>query len=386
MHRSIPATYSRVVSTAAVRQVAALAAEHAERSERERELAPEVVEAMRAADLFRLCVPRALGGAEATPRELVEAVEALARSDASAGWCLAVTATSGLVAAYLDESAAREIYGDAGVAVGGVFAPRGHAVGSGERLEVTGRWAFASGSPFCDWLMGGCLTEIDGRPVEPRLVLFPRGEVEIVDTWTVSGLCGTGSHDIEVERLSVPVSRSAAVIGASPRVEGALYAFPLFGLLAAAIAGVTLGVARAAMDDLLELAGAKQPEGSRRKLAERSTVQSEVARAEASLRAARGLLVDSLERGYARAEQGAGIATDDRLSLRLAATHAARSAAAVVDACYELGGGTSIYATSPLQRRFRDVHAATQHMLVSRSTLELTGRLLLGLPSDTSQL
>ncbi len=374
------------MSSARVKAIATLAAEHAERSERERRLAPEVVDALRAADLFRLCVPQGLGGAEAAPLELIEAVETLARADASTGWCLAVTATSGLVAAYLDEEAAREIYGNPGVAVGGVFAPRGQAVGIGDRLEVTGRWAFASGSPFCDWLMGGCLTELDGRPVEPRLVLFPRDDVEILDTWTVSGLSATGSHDISVEDLSVPVSRSAAVIGASPREGGALYAFPLFGLLAAAIAAVTLGVARAAMDDLLELAGAKQPEGSRRKLAERSTVQSEVARAEAALRAARGLLLDSLARGYERAGQGAGIDTEDRMAIRLASTHAARTAAAVVDTCYELGGGSSIYATSPLQRRFRDVHAATQHMLVSRSTLELTGRLLLGVPSDVSQL
>jgi indole-3-acetate monooxygenase len=367
-------------------ELAAMAAECAERAESERRLAPEVVEAIRAADLFRLCVPRALGGAEAPPLELVETVETLSRADASTGWCLAVTATSGLVAAYLEEHAAREIFGTAGVAVGGVFAPRGHAVGTGDSLEVSGRWPFASGSTFCDWLMGGCLTEVDGRPVEPRLVLFTRDEVEIVDTWTVSGLCGTGSHDIAVDGLVVPATRSAAVIGAAPRIERALYAFPLFGLLAAAIAAVTLGIARAAMDDLLELAGAKTPEGSRRRLAERSPVQGEVARAEAALRAARGLLVESLERGYARAERGQGIDTEDKLAVRLAATHAARSAAAVVDACYELGGGSSIYATSLLQRRFRDVHAATQHMLVSRSTLELTGRLLLGLPSDTSQL
>jgi indole-3-acetate monooxygenase len=121
-------------------------------------------------------------------------------------------------------------------------------------------------------------------------------------------------------------------------------------------------------------------------LAERSTVQAEVARAEAVLRAARGLLTDALERGYERAGGGGGIGTDDRLALRLASTHAARSAAMVVDSCYELGGGSSIYATSPLQRRFRDVHAATQHMLVGRSTLELGGRLLLGLPTDIGQL
>ncbi len=369
-----------------VAEAAAVAAAHAEHGERERGLAPEVVDALRAGDLFRLCVPKALGGAEAPPLALLEAVETLAQADASSGWCLAVTATSGLVAAYLEEDAAREVYGTAGVAVGGVFAPRGRAVAVAGDLEVSGRWSFASGSTFCDWLMGGCVTEREGEGPELRLVLFPRADVEIVDTWTVSGLRGTGSHDIAVDGLRVPAARSAAVIGVSPRVAGALYAFPLFGLLAAAIAGVTLGIARGAMTDLLELAGAKTPEGSRRRLAERSTVQSEVARAEAALRAARGLLVDALERGYARAQEGAGIDTDQRLSVRLAATHATRSAASVVDACYELGGGSSIYATSPLQRRFRDVHAATQHMLVAPATFELAGRLLLGLPTDTSQL
>ena len=154
---------------------AALAAAHAEHGERERGLAPEVVDALRAGDLFRLCVPKALGGAEAPPLALVEAVETLAQADASAGWCLAVTATSGLVSAYLDEEAAREVYGTAGVAVGGVFAPRGRAVAVAGELEVSGRWSFASGSTFCDWLMGGCVTEREGedpgapsRPVPAR--------------------------------------------------------------------------------------------------------------------------------------------------------------------------------------------------------------------------
>ena len=146
-----------------VAEAAAVAAAHAEHGERERGLAPEVVDALRAGDLFRLCVPRALGGAEAPPLALVEAVETLAQADASSGWCLAVTATSGLVAAYLDEDAAREVYGTAGMAVGGVFAPRGRAVAVAGDLEVSGRWSFASGSTFCDWLMGGCVTERDGE-------------------------------------------------------------------------------------------------------------------------------------------------------------------------------------------------------------------------------
>ena len=176
------------------------------------------------------------------------------------------------------------------------------------------------------------------------------------------------------------------MIGTQPRHQGALYAFPLFGLLAVGIAGVALGIARGAMDDLLELAGAKTPEGSRRKLAERAAVQADTARAEASLRAARALMMDELDRGYATAESSGETGTEVRAALRLSATHAVRSAAGVVDTCYELGGGSSIYARSPLQRRFRDMHVATQHMLISPATFELTGRLLLGLPTDTAQL
>lgn len=371
---------------AAATEVADVAGAAAERSEQARCLEPEVVQAMRDADLFRLCVPQGLGGAEAPPRDLFEAVEAIARQDASAAWILAVTATSGLLAAYLEESAAAHVFGPPGVAVGGVFAPRGRAVGADGTLEVTGRWSFASGSTFCDWLLGGCVTEIDRGAPELRLVLFPRADVRLHDTWTVSGLRATGSHDIEVSALSVPAARSATVIGAGPRVQAPLYAFPMFGLLAVAIAAVALGAARAALEDLGDLAGVKKPEGSSRRLAERPATQAGMARAEASLRASRALLTNELDRAFAAAETGGEIVTEVRMSLRLAATHAVRSAKDVVDAAYEMGGGSSVYADSPLQRRFRDVHVATQHMLVAPATWELTGRLLLELPTDTSQL
>ena len=359
--------------TTAVEAIAPVVAAGADRAEQARQPEPDVVQALREADLFRLCVPGSLGGAEGSPRELVEAVETLARTDASVAWVLAVTATSGLLAAYLDEEAAREIYGSAGVAVGGVFAPRGRAVPDGrDGLTVSGRWSFGTGCTLGDG--------------PPRLVLFPRNEVEIHDTWTVSGLRATGSHDFSVDALRVPAARAAAVIGAQPRDDGPLYAFPLFGLLALAIAGVMLGIARGALTDVTELSGVKRPEGSRRLLSERATVQAELARAEAALRAARALLMQEIDRAWELARDSRTTSIDTRVALRLAATHAARSGRDVVDRAYDLAGGSSLYESGPLARRFRDAHAASQHMLVAPATWELTGRLLVGAPSDVTQL
>jgi alkylation response protein AidB-like acyl-CoA dehydrogenase len=361
--------------------------------ERDRRLAPEVADALVSGGFFRMLVPQALGGGESDPATFVATVEELSRADAAAGWCIAACATSGMVAAYLDEAAGREVFGSAGSVSGGVFAPRGRAQLSSGGYTVSGRWAFASGIDHCDWLMGGCLVMEDGQPrmvaegrPDIRLMLFPADAVEVLDTWRVSGLRGTGSHDMEVHEVRVPEERSASLLTDAPLERGPLYAFPVFGLLALAIAGVAVGIARGALEDVVALAGGKTPTLSSRRLAERSATQAGVARAEASLRAARELLYAEIERGWNDARRQGEVSVDRRAALRLAATHATTASTAVVDAAYELGGGTSIYETSRLQQRFRDVHAATQHMLVGPSTWELTGRVLLGMPTEVEQL
>ena len=208
----------------------------------------------------------------------------------------------------------------------------------------------------------------------------------MIDTWSVSGLRATGSHDIAVDGLEVPAARAASLITDPPRERGPLYAFPPFGLLAASIAAVALGTARGALDELGELAGAKTPTLSTRKLAERAATQSGLARAEAGVRAARALLYAAAGRLLGGRRRGGEISVELRAGLRLASTHAVEAAAAAIDEAYRLGGGSAIYETSPLQRRFRDVHAATQHMLVGPATWELAGRSLLGLEFDASQL
>jgi indole-3-acetate monooxygenase len=365
----------------AARTLAPRVAELAGQGERERRLPPELAAEFRAAGLFSMCVPLDLGGGEVPVLEMVEAVETIARADAASAWCVMIQATSGVLGAYLGEASAEEIFGAGDAVLGGVYAPLGRAVATGGGYRVSGRWPFASGSAHCTWLCGGAT--IEGAP--PRLMLFPAAEVEILDTWHVSGLAGTGSNDIQVTDAFVPAGRSVSLAGDRPKRSGRLYRFPVFGFLALGIAAVALGTARGAVDDLLELAGAKTPTGSRRKLAERPHTQAQLAMAEANLAGARHFLRHAVADSWEAAETG-DLDLGHRARLRLAATHATAVSAQVVDVMYGLGGGSSIYLTSTLQRRFRDVHAATQHMMVGQPTYELAGRFLLGLEVGPAEL
>jgi len=221
---------------------------------------------------------------------------------------------------------------------------------------------------------------------DSRLMLFPASDARIIDTWTVSGLRGTGSHDIAVDDLFVPASRSLSLITDRPRERGPLYVFPVFGLLALGIAAVALGIARRAIDELIRLAAGKTPTGSRRPLAERPVVQAQVAEAEAALGSARAFTFETVAAAWQAARAEGMLDVRQRALLRLAATHATLAAARAVDLAYHAGGGTAVYATSQLQRQFRDIHVVTQHMMVAPATLEVVGRILLGLDADTSTL
>jgi alkylation response protein AidB-like acyl-CoA dehydrogenase len=375
------------------RRLAATAAELAPEAESRRALSEPLIDALADAGLFRLCVPTAVGGLEVHPHTLTGVVQALAVGDAAAAWCVAVSATSGLLAGYLPADTAREIYARPRAMVAGVFAPKGRATPERDGFRVSGRWPFASGCRHADWLMGGCIVDDAGSPrmlpngmPEVRLMLAPSQAFTIHDTWHVMGLRATGSHDIELDATHVPRERSASVFSDLPVHAGPLYAFPLFGLLALAISAVCLGIARGALDDLVALAGGKVPTGGRRTLAERATVQAEMARAEASVRAGRALLDEAIGEAWERAVADGSVDARCRAGLRLAATHATAAGVQATEAAYRLAGGSAIYGSSPLQRRLRDAHVAAQHMLVAPATWELSGRVLLGVPTDLTQL
>ena len=362
----------------AVRALRPLILEHADVAERDSHYAQPVIDAMRDAGVYRALIPRALGGGEITASDLLASLEELARADASIGWLAMIGSTSGLASAYIDPTLARELFTEQTIAAG-VVAPRG----TGKRVEgglvLNGRWPFASGCLHSALIGLSCTVEgEDPSPIFHALV--PMSDVEVLDTWDVSGLRATGSHDIVAQDIFVPEGRGFYFFPEQrSRHEGTLYHFSLRGLLSAVVAAVALGTARGALDDIRELATKKTPTGRQKALSELATTQVDYARAEGRLRSGRAFLFETVEEIWGARERGERISGEQRALLRLASTAAVDGAVVAVDAAYTLGGATSIYAASPLQRRFRDIHAITQHLMVTTASYEAAGRALLGL-------
>jgi indole-3-acetate monooxygenase len=358
--------------------------------EQGRRLPADLTERLRRGGVFRLQLPRELGGAESDPVATIEVLETLAGADGSAGWCAMIGAATNAIASFLPESGARSILGSSGdVITGGKLAPNGQAVTVEGGYRLSGRWDFASGGEHCDWLCGGATVleggrprvTVDGQP-EVRLFFVPAADVQMIDTWDVAGLCGTGSHDFAVTEAFVPADHSLT-FDASPWCTGPVWRMPMFSHLFPPMAAVPLGIARAALDTLTRLAGDKVPYRSARRLAERDVVQSMVARAEAGWRAGRAFLFEAVTDLWETVLRGDPVTMEQRAIARLATVHAAQVSIDAVDLCFKAGGSTSIYRGSLLQRAFRDVHVATQHSVLAYSGYETAGRVLLGLAPDT---
>ncbi|MFU8816581.1 MAG: acyl-CoA dehydrogenase family protein [Pseudomonadales bacterium] len=345
---------------------------------------------MAQAGMFRLLVPACYGGSQVHPQQFFDALRATARSDGAVGWCQMIATTTGILSASLPERWAQAIYGaDPDCITTGVTAPLGRAEPVDGGYRVSGRWPFGSGSQVSDWICGGCLVLEDGAPrqsergmPESLLVMFPAAEVTIHDTWHTSGLRGTGSHDIEVTDLLVPDGRWT-VLGKRARIDAPLYRFPTLGLLALGVSAVALGIAEHAIEAFIALATEKVPTGSRRSLAQRSGAQHDLARAQALVGAARAYTGEAIARAWAQASGDGRLGMEVKADLRLAASNNAWSAAEAVDLLYHAAGGSAIYDDSVLQRCFRDVHVATQHIMVAQPTFEVVGKVMLGIDPRT---
>ena len=347
-----------------------------------RRLPEELVALLGESGLLRAGAPAEVRGLELPPGVALRCAEAVARGNASAGWCVSIAVTSSLLVAYLPTSSREALFGDGRGVAAGVWAPRGTGRTVDGGVVVSGRWPFCSGITHADMMFAGCL--VDDQRV-PSVVALGKEDLQVLDTWHTLGLRGTGSHDTVADEVFVPADRVFSLFD-GPMLDRPLYRFPVFGFFALSIGAAALGNARAAIDDLIELACAKKGLGSTRTLAERPATQAAMATAESTLEAARALYYQAIETAWQASQDSEGVSVEIRNRLRLAATHAVRTAADVVRDMYDLAGGSAIYDNSPLQQRFRDAYTATAHFQVNEASRELPGRILLDQPADVAML
>ncbi len=374
------------------RSVLPAVAAAADRIEAARELPPDVLAAMHGAGLWRMALPRFLGGGETPPPALARMTETVARADASAAWCLGQGTGCAMAAAFLDEEPARRVFGPPRSVLAWGAGQMGRATACDGGYRIDGTWRFASGGRHATWLGGHCkVFEADGAPrLAPdgrhadRTALFPRAAAEIHDDWHVMGLRGTRSEGYTVRGLFV---EDALTLDREARAEcrsGApLYVFPTTLVYAGCFSGVALGIARGAADDLVELAGAKTQRSARTSMRESPVFHTRIAEVEARLGAARAYQQGTLEEVWATVVETGALTAADRARVRLATTWAINEAAEIVHGIYRLAGSTAIFEDRPFERRFRDMHAVSQQMQARHSHYETVGRLIMGLDATS---
>lgn len=379
-----------------VRMLAPKIAAYADEIEAQRRLPQPLVDELVHAGLFRMLMPRWLGGAEVDPPTFVEVIEEIAKTDASTAWVLCQTAGCSMAAAYLPRAVAQEIFGGTphGILAWGP-GPTARAVAVDGGYRVTGTFSFLSGCRHATWVGGMCpVYAADGTRIgveegKPgiRWMLFPGGSVMMLDVWNVIGLRGTGSDSFSVSDAFVPADHTVPRENeARPRDPSLLYRFPMVTLFSVGFAGVALGLARSMLDAIVVLARDKQPRGLKGKLAENGVFQSQVAQSEARLASARLYLMTALDQIWRESLRAGQVTVDQRVRLRLGASYAIQQSTAAVDFAYHAAGGTAVFVGGAFERRFRDMHAVTQQMQGRLDHFETVGQSLLGLPFDTTHL
>jgi alkylation response protein AidB-like acyl-CoA dehydrogenase len=337
---------------------------------------------------FRIFLPAAYGGLDLAPTQGLEILEELASADASVAWCV-WNANTHWIAAQLASEAARTIHGKAAVVTANSTRASGRAEAVAGGYRLSGRWSLVSGCELAAWMVllavihdGGTPRRAASGAPATRFMVLPASACEIIDTWKVSGLRGTGSHDVVVRDVHVPEAYSAGFDDPYVLADHR-YRMPPFCRVIPGLGAMALGIARTAIASLTEIAVDKQLQRSMQILRENHGAQIRVSEAQALVRAARLYLFDSVERLWRILLETGRAPLSARADVRLAASHAVMSAAKAVDLAYAAAGATALYTSFPLERAFRDVHAITQHIGVHARVMETTGRVLFGLEPDT---
>jgi alkylation response protein AidB-like acyl-CoA dehydrogenase len=344
------------------------------------------------AGCYRLLVPASHGGDEVNLPEALRVIEILAGADGAVGWTVGQAAVAQIILGYFPATAFDEVYAAGPDVIGaGAVAPKGKALRQDGGWRVSGQWPFITGCDRASWFYTQCvvLPHRGSQPApnatpELRLMLFPASEVNILDTWRAAGLRGTASHDIVIAHKFCQDAHSCTIIGGSPSVRSAIFDIPPLAQAGLAIAAVAVGIAQGALAEVAQLAaGGRRPAFSTCRLAQSPVFQDRLGEAHMTLQAARALLYSQAQTAWANAVAGHSSTLLDAAGLRATASAVTAMATCVVDSAYELAGGAAVYDNSPLQRRLRDIHTATQHAINGRHFYGVVGALLAGEKADT---
>jgi indole-3-acetate monooxygenase len=354
-----------------------------------RTMPADLVGRLKSAGLFRLALPRSLGGFELDPLTILEVVELLSQADGSAGWTVLIGNSTAFFA-WLEPSVAESMIGrDTNFCSTSMFGPLGQAVPGGEdAFTVSGRWPFNSGCPHSEWLQVGVFV-MDGQAPRMRDETNPdwrfafvrREAAHIENSWDALGLRGTGSHHLTLQGVRVPAEHMAAPIYEPARHDGPLWRLGLFDLAGIFMSGFPLGVARRAIDEFTAMARTKFRGNPANTVAGNEHAQMLLAQAESRLRAARLYVCDVVAGVWDTCRAGVRPAPTQRAELALAGCHAMRTALGAVDSLYRLAGAEAVFAGHPLERCFRDLHTGSQHIIFSTAREQELPRILLGIDS-----
>src|SRR5712691_6061423 len=357
-------------------------------AEASRRLPDQLVTRLREAGLFSIYTPKEFGGLDLPLPKALRVIEEVSRHDGSTGWTVALGVANSLFTCALPHAGAVRVLGDGSplIAAAPAFGVRAEPVEGGYRL--TGRWPFNSGAPNADWISAatpifdGDAPRMGETGPEMVLTFLSPSDVQIIDTWYVTGLRATGTQDLYVDHVFVPdemTGRISLPQGPHPVRECVLTNIPFFSLVGIVQAPpVCLGLARRALEEFRQLALMKESAFGPR-LREQVQAHVGLARAEALVQSARAYWYDQVQAIWDAALHGCELSLEVRAAARLACLTAAENSVAAVDLLYRLAGSSAIFQSSPLERCFRDVHTAAQHLQVQEGRWETAGRVLLGL-------
>ena len=335
-------------------------------------LPDDVAEALIGSGALRIWLPSELGGPELCPADGLGVMEEASRLDGAVGWCVMIGVASSLLAASMSEAAAQEVFSSHRSVLGGHTTPVGRAVPVDGGIRVDAQWQWGSGIHHCNWMGGGALLEEGGEAV-PVFVVLPIDKVEILDTWRPSGMQGTGSTDYRTVGAFVPEGFYARLGEPQMWIDKPIYKVPTIALLSMGVGAVGLGLGQRALEEFALLARDQRLLGTTGLLKDSPTAQATYARAEAAINSARSYFYEVIGDVWDVVLEDGSASREQRRRLRLAATHAASSAAEAITSLHYVAGGAVIHRSHPFQRLFRDVHVVTQHIRVSARTWEMIG-------------